>query len=144
MHPPFEPSADLWPILLKFPAIPGPSLHVPLAALLLLLHLKLVASAVDPRPLIWCHLGSVALPGLAGAKLHMMYGCMGVTQKTQRVREKMPVCVCVFRVGADTHQMQHCLDDIMPASQPTVECKSNASVACLCTRCVYGACPRKV
>lgn len=29
-----------------------------------------------------------------------------------------------------------CLDDMTPASQPTVECKSNASVACLCTQCV--------
>lgn len=34
-----------------------------------------------------------------------------------------------------------CLDDMTPASQPTVECKSNASVACLCTqrvRCLPG------
>lgn len=115
--PPSEP---------KHPTLTSAPPHLPaisawaqsLAALLLLFHLKLVGPAPDPAP-IMCHPRSAAMVWIKGK----------LSGSHQSEHKKDPLT------------REACLDDMTPASQPTVECKSNASVACLCTqrvRCLPG------
>lgn len=76
-----------------------------------------------PPPLLWCHLGR----GHEWCTVWLYeYGC-----KTEGERGNV-------LVQSQTHQLQHCLDDIVPASQPTVECNKQ----CKCGMPLYQVCVR--
>lgn len=171
-NPGLDPTPSIWtlhtlPLTFDLPCpkarpIPRPSLHAPqsLAALLLLLHLKLVGPTLnpDPTPLLWCHLGSVTLPLQLQDRL--VLGCKGDVwfiwvwmwcrrcRKWERERKKN-VCVkswCRRRI----HSPTAALPGWHRACQPT-NCRMqkamqvwHASVPGVCTVPALEKCRKKL